>query len=86
MPLWVYLQGDLSTLESISTFTLQNAFQRFDELGLIVRRKSKKVRLVGLNRSMDEEALNAWSEKIGAFRREGKSRRTNALGKTIHVV
>lgn len=31
---------------------------------------------------MSEDELSAWAERVGAFRREGKSRRTNALGQS----
>lgn len=76
-------QGDLSYLESISTFTLQNAISRFIELKILVTRKVKKVVVIGLHPDWaDEERLGAWGEKLGAFRREGKSRRTNALGES----
>ncbi|CED82040.1 glycerol-3-phosphate acyltransferase [Phaffia rhodozyma] len=75
----LFWQGDLSTLESISTFTLQNALQRFAELGLTLRRRVSKAKLVGLDPKVDEDKLNSWADKIGAFRREGKSRRTNAI-------
>jgi len=74
-------QGDLSYLESISTFTLANAIARLSELKILVIRKVKKVVVIGLHPDWaEEERLGAWGEKLGAFRREGKSRRTNALG------
>ena len=77
----MHTQGDLTYLESVSTFTLQNAFTRLSELDILLTRKVKKTVLVGLNPEWaDEERLGAWGEKVGAFRREGKSRRTNANG------
>lgn len=76
-------QGDLSNLEAISTFSLQNALQRAAELGILLRRRTpdSKRRLVALDPAwIDEDALGTWIERVGEFRREGKSRRTNALG------
>ena len=50
-------------------------------MGILLTRKVKKTVLVGLSPEwVDEERLGAWGEKVGAFRREGKSRRTNANG------
>jgi len=99
----LFWQGDLSNLEAISTFALQNALGRAAELGIVLRRRRRQQAtdpaatgssgrqhggggggppLIALDPAWaHEEALASWVERVGTFRREGKSRRTNELGR-----
>ena len=80
----LFWQGDLSNLEAISTFSLQNALRRAQELGIILRKRAtdSKRQLIALDPAWaQEDELATWVERVGTFRREGKSRRTNELGR-----
>lgn len=92
----LYHQGDLSYFEAVNKETLKNAFQLFEEEGMIQVRKSKSkntpasVRLPADWRpNRDSKGLivpegRLWDfiEKIAKSRREGKNRRDGATVST----
>lgn len=92
----LYHQGDLSYFEAVNKETLKNAFQLFEEEGIILGRKSlsksipSAVRLAAEwmpqrdeNGSiMAEGRLWDFIEKIARSRREGKNRRDGATVST----
>lgn len=86
----LYHQGDLSYFESVNKETLNNAFRRFEEEGIIIVTKSRDralpttVRLAREwmptrcpenGRLVGEGRLWNFAEQISAPRREGKNRR-----------
>ncbi|CUS08264.1 unnamed protein product [Tuber aestivum] len=77
----LYHQGDISYFEAVNKETLKNAFQRFQEEGIITIRKSKSGRTPPLMRVSPDWVANdrLWEfvEKIAISRREGKNRRDN---------
>ncbi|PUU83848.1 hypothetical protein B9Z19DRAFT_962218 [Tuber borchii] len=77
----LYHQGDISYFEAVNKETLKNAFQRFQEEGIITIRKSKSGRTPPLMRVSPDWIANGrlWEfvEKIAISRREGKNRRDN---------
>ncbi|KAI8371392.1 uncharacterized protein BYT42DRAFT_622292 [Radiomyces spectabilis] len=92
----LYYQGDLSYLEAVNKETLSNAFVRYEEQHILVKRRhgSPKPRSeVSLEPAYVPERMNGvliprghlWElvERIGTFRREGKNRRDNATGTCI---
>ncbi|OLN81309.1 Dihydroxyacetone phosphate acyltransferase [Colletotrichum chlorophyti] len=93
----LYHQGDLSYFEAVNKETLKNAYQRFEEEGILQVVKSKDPKVPPRLRldpewrpSRDPEtgALNAsgrlwdFTEKIASSRREGKNRRDGATVST----
>lgn len=82
-------QGDISYLEAVNQATLANAFARYQELGILIARRSKaakSVPLIALHpdwvplRQADgtirsDGKLWRFLERLGTFRREGKNRR-----------
>ncbi|CCF40264.1 acyltransferase [Colletotrichum higginsianum] len=93
----LYHQGDLSYFEAVNKETLKNAFQRFEEEGILQVVKSKDPKVPPRLRldpewrpSRDPEtgSLNAsgrlwdFTEKIASSRREGKNRRDGATVST----
>lgn len=90
----LYHQGDLSYFEAVNKETLQNAYRRFEEEGIIETRKAvdgqpatlriteswlpQRDRITG--RIMAQGKLWDWAESISQSRREGKNRRD---GKTV---
>ncbi|KAK0538801.1 hypothetical protein OC835_001329 [Tilletia horrida] len=92
----LYAQGELSYLEAVNQATLAQAFARYEERGIIIRRKSNSVKpipLVSLNPdwrpsfsadgSVVEGRLWSFLEHLGTFRREGKERRDQVIGARI---
>ncbi|KAE8240610.1 hypothetical protein A4X13_0g7697 [Tilletia indica] len=93
----LHAQGELSYLEAVNQATLAQAFARYEERGMIMRRKSnaaKPIPLLALNpeyrpaynasgRSMTEGRLWNFLEHLGTFRREGKERRDQVVGSRI---
>ncbi|KAI8098984.1 putative acyltransferase [Halteromyces radiatus] len=91
----LYYQGDLSYLEAVNKETLSNAMTRFEEQGVIVKRRHfdrKQWSEISLHDDYIPQRLNGvltprghlWElvERIGKFRREGKNRRDNATVST----
>ncbi|KAK1984753.1 acyltransferase [Colletotrichum cereale] len=93
----LYHQGDLSYFEAVNKETLKNAYQRFEEEGILQVVKSKDPKVPPRLRldpewrpSRDPEtgSLNAsgrlwdFTEKIASSRREGKNRRDGATVST----
>ncbi|EDN92484.1 hypothetical protein SS1G_08347 [Sclerotinia sclerotiorum 1980 UF-70] len=93
----LYHQGDLSYFEAVNKETLKNAYQRFEDEGIVIVSKSKitkvqpRARLAPEwtpNRSpetgmiMAEGKLWDFIEKIAKSRREGKNRRDGATVST----
>ncbi|KAL8665942.1 MAG: hypothetical protein Q9202_001878 [Teloschistes flavicans] len=92
----LYHQGDLSYFEAVNKETLKNAFQLFEEEGMILVRKSSSrtspsaVRLtLDWTPNRDDDGIIApegklWDfiEKIAKSRREGKNRRDGATVST----
>ncbi|TDZ37299.1 Glycerol-3-phosphate acyltransferase [Colletotrichum spinosum] len=93
----LYHQGDLSYFEAVNKETLKNAYQRFEEEGILQVVKSKDPKVPPRLRldpdwrpSRDPETgvLNAtgrlwdFTEKIASSRREGKNRRDGATVST----
>ncbi|KAG1520109.1 hypothetical protein G6F52_007976 [Rhizopus delemar] len=84
----LYYQGDLSYLEAVNKETLNNAFTRYQEQGIILRRRREvsispdyvPVRMNGI--LIPRGHLWELVERIGTFRREGKNRRDNATVST----
>lgn len=92
----LYQQGELSYLEAINIAVLQQAFTRYEELGMIIRKPSNAVKpipLMALHPDyrptwMDEQLQpegKLWDhlERLGSFRREGKDRREQLVGRKI---
>ncbi|KAI8385656.1 hypothetical protein BD560DRAFT_383998 [Blakeslea trispora] len=91
----LYYQGDLSYLEAVNKETLSNAFTRYQEQNILLRRRHNSPKLwseVAISPSYTPERQNGvliprghlWElvEHIGKFRREGKNRRDNATVST----
>ncbi|ORX51323.1 acyltransferase-domain-containing protein, partial [Hesseltinella vesiculosa] len=91
----LYYQGDLSYLEAVNKETLSNALIRFQDQGIIVKRRHatpKSWSEITLHEDYYPQRQNGmlvpsghlWElvERIGKFRREGKNRRDNATVST----
>ncbi|GAA5814739.1 hypothetical protein MFLAVUS_008241 [Mucor flavus] len=91
----LYYQGDLSYLEAVNKETLSNAFTRYEEKNILLKRRHpgpKPWSEVAISRDYTPERQNGiliprghlWElvERIGRFRREGKNRRDNATVST----
>lgn len=93
----LYHQGDLSYFEAVNKETLKNAYQRFEEEGILQVVKSKDPKIPPRlrldpewcpTRDPETGALNAsgrlwdFTEKIASSRREGKNRRDGATVST----
>ncbi|KAI8075673.1 glycerol-3-phosphate acyltransferase [Thamnidium elegans] len=91
----LYYQGDLSYLEAVNKETLSNAFTRYEEKNILLKRRHpgpKPWSEVAVSRDYTPERQNGiliprghlWElvERIGRFRREGKNRRDNATVST----
>ncbi|KAI9365062.1 hypothetical protein BD770DRAFT_433317 [Pilaira anomala] len=91
----LYYQGDLSYLEAVNKETLGNAFTRYEEQNILLKRRHpgpKSWSEVAISRDYMPERQNGiliprghlWElvERIGRFRREGKNRRDNATVST----
>ncbi|KAK5165346.1 hypothetical protein LTR04_001268, partial [Oleoguttula sp. CCFEE 6159] len=89
----LYHQGDLSYFEAVNKETLKNAYQRFEEEGIIVVAKSRDARVQptlklaaewtpkrrdGAGTVVAEGKLWDFAERISQSRREGKNRRDGA--------
>ncbi|KAF2188102.1 acyltransferase-domain-containing protein [Zopfia rhizophila CBS 207.26] len=89
----LYHQGDLSYFEAVNKETLKNAYQRFEEEGMILVTKSKDSKIPSTIRLADEWVprrslsngklvadgpLWTFAERISLSRREGKNRRDGA--------
>ncbi|KAH0610659.1 uncharacterized protein H6S33_012186 [Morchella sextelata] len=85
----LYHQGDLSYFEAVNKETLKNAFQRFQEEGVLLVRGSKAAARCHISpewmpgwgaEGRIEEGGRLWAfvERIAVSRREGKNRRDNA--------
>ncbi|KAL9936933.1 hypothetical protein V8E36_004168 [Tilletia maclaganii] len=92
----LYAQGELAYLEAVNQATLAQAFARYEERGIILRRKStsaKPIPLVAINPdyrpsfnasgTLVEGRLWSFLEHLGTFRREGKERRDQVVGARI---
>lgn len=92
----LYQQGELSYLEAINIAVLQQAFARFQELGIIIRKPSNAVKPIPLmalhpdfrpvwikGQLQPEGRLWEQLERLGQFRREGKDRREQLVGRKI---
>lgn len=90
----LYYQGDLSYLEAVNKETLSNAFMRYEEQHILLKKRHlnpKSWSEVAVSPDYTPERQNGvliprghlWElvERIGKFRREGKNRRDNATGK-----
>jgi Glycerol-3-phosphate acyltransferase C-terminal region len=93
----LYHQGDLSYFEAVNKETLKNAYQRFEEEGILLVAKSRQAKAVPkLKLAPDwiprrdpengqiiaEGRLWDFTEKIAQSRREGKNRRDGATVST----
>ncbi|KAI9278119.1 hypothetical protein BY458DRAFT_538806 [Sporodiniella umbellata] len=91
----LYYQGDLSYLEAVNKETLSNTLTRYEEKGIILKRRHnhpKSWSEISLSPDYVPERLNGvliprghlWElvERIGIYRREGKNRRDNATVST----
>lgn len=91
----LYHQGDLSYFEAVNKETLKNAYQRFEEEGIIIVTKSRDARVPTTVKLADEwmperdpatglltpqGKLWSFAETISSSRREGKNRRD---GRTV---
>jgi len=89
----LYHQGDLSYFEAVNKETLKNAYQRFEEEGIIVLSKSRDSKTpttvkiarewapkrdVATGAILPEGRLWQFAEDISQSRREGKNRRDGA--------
>ena len=90
----LYHQGDLSYFEAVNKETLKNAFQLFDEEGIVLVRKGSKdkkipasmrlaqewtpLRYEGTDQIRPEGKLWQFIERVALSRREGKNRRDGA--------
>ncbi len=92
----LYQQGELSYLEAINVAVLQQAFTRYEELGIIMRKPSsspKPIPLMALHPDYRPSWTNGelqaegklWEllERLGNFRREGKDRREQLVGRKV---
>lgn len=92
----LYQQGELAYLEAINNATLAQALQRFEEIGMLLRRKSDSTKPVPLIALAPEyrprydaegrvEGGRLWEmlERLSSFRREGKERRETLLGERV---
>jgi hypothetical protein len=95
----LYYQGDLSYLEAVNKETLNNAFVRYEEQNILLKRRHlnpKPWSEVAVSPDYTPERQNGaliprghlWElvERIGRFRREGKNRRDNATGLYIYTL
>ncbi|KAI8071456.1 hypothetical protein BC940DRAFT_294491 [Gongronella butleri] len=91
----LFYQGDLSYLEAVNKETLASAMTRFEEQGIIIKRRHtspKSWSEISLHEDYYPQRQNGlllpsgqlWAlvERIGTFRREGKNRRDNATVST----
>lgn len=93
----LYHQGDLSYFEAVNKETLKNAFQLFEDEGIITLRKSKDKKVPttiklaegwtperdpATGRITPEGKLWSFIETIASSRREGKNRRDGATVST----
>jgi hypothetical protein len=93
----LYHQGDLSYFEAVNKETLKNAWQRFEDEGIIIIAKSRNTKIQPRaklspdwmpGRSPENGYITAegrlWDfiEKIAQSRREGKNRRDGATVST----
>ena len=93
----MYHQGDLSYFEAVNKETLKNAWQRFEDEGIIVVAKSRNAKIQPRarlspdwtpQRNSENGLIKAegrlWDfiEKIAQSRREGKNRRDGATVST----
>ncbi|KAI8993177.1 hypothetical protein BDB01DRAFT_775443 [Pilobolus umbonatus] len=91
----LYYQGDLSYLEAVNKETLSNAFIRYEEQNILLKRRHptpKPWSEVAISADYVPQRQNGvliprgnlWElvERIGGFRREGKNRRDNATVST----
>ncbi|KAG2210014.1 hypothetical protein INT47_003450 [Mucor saturninus] len=91
----LYYQGDLSYLEAVNKETLSNAFTRYEEQHILLKRRHTTPKTwseVAVSPAYTPERQNGiliprghlWElvERIGKFRREGKNRRDNATVST----
>jgi hypothetical protein len=91
----LYHQGDLSYFEAVNKETLKNAYQRFEEEGIIITTKSRDARVPTTVKLADEwmpqrdsetgyltatGKLWSFADTISQSRREGKNRRD---GRTV---
>jgi len=89
----LYHQGDLSYFEAVNKESLKNAFQRFEEEGILITKKSKTGKNPPVLRLsaewvprrdsttgaiLHEGQLWTYVESIAVSRREGKNRRDSA--------
>lgn len=97
----LYHQGDLSYFEAVNKETLKNAFQLFEDEGIITLRKSKDKKVPSTiklaegwtperdsatGRITPEGKLWSFIETIASSRREGKNRRDGATVSTRVLV
>ncbi|KDN41525.1 acyltransferase-domain-containing protein [Tilletiaria anomala UBC 951] len=92
----LYQQGELSYLEAINVAVLQQAFGRYEELGMIIRKPSNAVKPIPLV-ALHPDWRPTWKEgqlqptgklwehleRLGRFRREGKDRREQLVSRKI---
>ncbi|QSZ34356.1 hypothetical protein DSL72_005947 [Monilinia vaccinii-corymbosi] len=93
----LYHQGDLSYFEAVNKETLKNAYQRFEDEGIVIVSKSKNTKIQPRSRLspewtphrnpetgmiIAEGKLWDFIEKIAKSRREGKNRRDGATVST----
>ncbi|KAI8643609.1 hypothetical protein BD408DRAFT_414566 [Parasitella parasitica] len=91
----LYYQGDLSYLEAVNKETLSNAFVRYEEQNILLKRRHSSPKPwseVAVSPAYTPERQNGilmprghlWElvDHIGRFRREGKNRRDNATVST----
>lgn len=87
----LYYQGDLSYLEAVNKETLSNAFVRYEEQDILLKKRHSNPKPwseVAISPAYTPERQNGilmprghlWElvDHIGRFRREGKNRRDNA--------
>ncbi|RAL65577.1 hypothetical protein DID88_005249 [Monilinia fructigena] len=93
----LYHQGDLSYFEAVNKETLKNAYQRFEDEGIVILSKSRNAKMQSKSRLspewtpqrdletgmiIAEGKLWDFIEKIAKSRREGKNRRDGATVST----
>ncbi|KAB8297930.1 hypothetical protein EYC80_001712 [Monilinia laxa] len=93
----LYHQGDLSYFEAVNKETLKNAYQRFEDEGIVILSKRKNAKIQSRSRLspewtpkrdletgmiIAEGKLWDFIEKIAKSRREGKNRRDGATVST----
>ncbi|KAJ1027687.1 hypothetical protein NDA13_003147 [Ustilago tritici] len=85
----LYAQGELSYLESINAATLSQAFTRMEEMDMILRKKSshqKPVPIMALHPNFwlsQTSKLTDYIDHLSQFRREGKDRREQNVGRKV---